>query len=328
MSEDEDLFIGALKTNSVSAEEGASFNESYCEDFISFFITHLEKAGISLSNEFIRKLYYYRGPYIRLSDYFSSTQPFNRASLDRDLFADFLSIDFSSKEISLADVTRLYREKVNFEYLFSLLNDPSIDTPKKNILLLILQLMDPECIEERDEVCTVKDYDGLITIGTCEMAERHLMAYLSGEHLFQSEGVTTLITDNEGNIIMIKKEGELGSESCLTLCPIRLGNRYIPAGAVLQPLYKEVSTGNAKKINWPNGKIGAYNNVAVLEDFDGFMFARMHAMSVPEELRASGICGEYYDSLPTAKGKVHYDWVTLDIIRRHASHCIQKYGTK
>lgn len=101
MSEDEDLFIGALKTNSVSAEEGATFNESYCEDFMSFFITHLEKAGISLSDEFIRKLYYYRGPYIRLSDYFASIQPFNRASLDRDLFADFYQLIFHQKKFHL-----------------------------------------------------------------------------------------------------------------------------------------------------------------------------------------------------------------------------------
>jgi hypothetical protein len=274
------------------------------------------------------------GTYIELSNYiFLSRHPKSRLRLDRKLRRK-LEIGFMSSgeysKLSIEDqhklITKAYLEKVNLDKLLLFMKIEN-DQAKKNLLLLIAQIINPEAIAKTSDEVEVEEASTIRSIGTCEKAENHMLSYVSGKHLYPEGGYVNLIVDNAGAPIMLEKlsldenESDLGnSHSCISLKPIRIGKVLIPAGALFYA-QQDGPIPPKEKMNWFGGreKEGAINYVTRLNEYEGFKFLRMSLISLPEKIRASAGGSYYLHQQNESNGYINYDWLTPEIIAEYAT---------
>lgn len=266
------------------------------------------------------------------------SQPFanKRVDIDEDIKniiqqyekkRDSFSGSIENKNDSVNDlVTREFRKKIDFNKLLKYLDDPDLDQSRKNLLILFLQIMDPDCIPKRDEkFYLTEDKANRILIGSCSMAERYMLGYISGA-LTKSEisgGYVNLIVDENNSPIMVEKIFLGESNSSITLQPVRLGSKYIPAGTILEtvPRKKELTRRIINLFTNKKKEEGALNYVTKLSEYKGFKFLRFSILSVSPELRQKS-CGYYFNthhnkSINSEK-YINYDWITTEIIAEYA----------
>lgn len=322
-----------------------SLDLEYNREFLSSVKRILSEAGINVSIAFetlLKKDTLYCKAYIGLSmelrrymDY-SGPDVIRRAYLDEDLFDMVNKPVYSTKGFfpnddyfkELGDkITKAYREKVNFQILLDYLKDPELDQAKKNILILLLQIMDPDSIGREDGEIEVPELSYFPTeLGACSNTETHLLAYISGEHINPKIGHLNVVTNEHSEAIMLEKVGLGESNSCVTLVPIRLGGKLIPAGSILvsSPSELRSSMYSNRRINYGRNKNGPFDHVVSVDKYKGFKFVRFNLISLPEDIRARA-GGDYYRKQWRAKGYINYDWVTPEFIAQHAKFCIKKY---
>jgi|GEM_PF-1989520 len=328
------------------SKEDPFVDAEYSKEFLSSIKDILSEAGINISVVFetlLNEDFAYCNAYIGLSlelrKYmnYQGLDVMKRSYLDEDLFQLFNKpketedkLFFPSesyfKDLDV-EITKAYREKVNFDVLLRYLHDPSLDQAKKNILIILLQIMDPESVVTEGNETEVPELSYFPrNLDACSSAEMHVLAYISGEHTNPTMGYLKIITNEGGEAIMLEKVGLGESYSCVTLVPIRLGGKYIPAGAILESKPNSRSLPE-KKLNYGKGKKGPFDYCGSIKDYKGFKFVRFNIISVPEDIRSKS-CGGYYRKQWRAKGYINYDWVTPEFIAQHANYCIKKYGPR
>lgn len=219
-------------------------------------------------------------------------------------------------------ITQAYVKKVDFDKLLSLM-EIETDQAKKNLLLLIIQIINPHAIPKTENEVEVKMTESSFTIGGCEMAEKNMLAYISGKHTKPKDGYVNLIIDNNKSPLMLEKMHLGNKHSALSLKPVRINGVLIPAGAILSA-EPDIFEPTISKMKLFPKKEGAINYVTKLSDYKGFKFIRMSILSLPEEIRASAGGDTYLHQQNRTIGYINYDWLTPPIIAEYASHRFKK----
>jgi len=318
----------------------------YQKDLLIFILEKLKDAGLDPADDFFpmtpeqyvydsSKDYYLRSVYlnglVEMRYAFSLRNPLSRALVDKEAVIKFplrLSAQHNSTELN-NEITDFYHSKVDFPKLLTLLDDPSVDEVKRNMLIMILQILDPECIPVRDEVCVVPEVVGS-GIDICANAEGFMLSFISGKYIkpkkdTDKKGYVTLIVDQEGKPIMLEKMHLGQSRSCVTLQPIRLGTKYIPEGFILESVPSDTVT--QYKVPWPDGE-GAFTYVQSVDDFIGFEPYRPSLFSIPPTDRKNAGASNFQHQANKAGtyGYTSYDYITPKIIRQFCAHKLQQSG--
>jgi len=324
----------------------------YQKNLLIFILETLKDAGLDPADDFFpmtpeqyvynsSKDYHLRSLYlnglVEMRYAFSLRNPLSRALVDKEAVIKFpprLSAQYrasgltdSEQHIRInGEITDFYHSKVDFPKLLALLDDPSVDAVKRNMLIMILQILDPECIPVRDEVCTVPEVVGN-GIDICANAERFMLAFISGNYIKpkrdgDKEGYVTLIVDQEGKPIMLEKMDLGQPRSCITLQPIRLGTKYIPAGFILESVPGDNVT--QYKVPWPDGK-GAFTYMQSVGDFIGFEPYRPSLISIPPSERRDAGASNFKHQAET-DGYVSHDYITTKIIAQFCEDKLEQSG--
>ncbi|MES2930491.1 MAG: hypothetical protein V4665_01775 [Patescibacteria group bacterium] len=315
--------------------EKKSFNFEYQKKFSDFFLSVFKEVNIDPSYLLISDFKQpqsqedmerkgavyssYISPTSRLHWAILPTEPYGRLFLDEKLEEEFKkrkTDGLSAKEVD-ALITEAYMKKVDYEKLITLFSNEK-DLAKKNLLQLILQVINPSAIRENENEISVPHREPERLAGQCTMSERHMLAYISGQHIKPGKGYVNLILDKDGSPLMIEKIGLGDPHSCISLKPVRIDGRLIPAGAIFSAVPDIFEPVRSRFMRWFQKKEGALNYITNVKHYKGFAFIRMSILSVPEEIR-SDACGSFYlYQQDRAKGYINYDWITPEILSQYA----------
>ncbi len=325
--------------------EKQEFDFEYQREFRDFITIALHESNIETSEDLLHMFDVAlnirateiepRSVYIESSEYLKSIlvseDPGKRLELDRELeerfhlkfVKDIENENFSHEELHKI-ISKTFLEKVDLKKLIDLMEKES-DVAKKNILLLIIQIIDREAIprtENEVELNTAEPFSMIDIPGTCVKAEKHMLTYLSGKYGNPDDGYTNLILDNQNKPLMLEKMGRhLGdSFSCVSLKPVRIDGVLIPAGAIFGsvPCNSELKTEGERS--------GGINYIKNLKDYEGFMFLRMSLFSLPEKIRASAGGSYYSRQQEGVNWYTNYDWITPEVIAEYAEYRLKQEG--
>ncbi len=311
------------------------FDLEYPKKFTDFFLSLFKKVNIDASNN-LKSYFQFRdyengSAYLDSTSYLSraltSSNPSQRLVLDEKLEEEFegYHLKMSTDEIARLDeiITKAYLKKVDIKKLISLM-EVETDQVKKNLLLLIIQIINPNAIPKTENEVKIKMAYGVPYVGDCSKAERHMLSYISGRHPNPRHGYVNLILDNKGSPLMLEKIDLGNSHSCISLKPVRINRVLIPAGAIFaaKPENKPIRS----TVRWftTQKRAGAINFVTGLNHYRGFEFIRMSLISIPEEIRASAGGSYYLDQQYLTEGYINYDWLTPEIIAEYAMTRLEK----
>lgn len=282
----------------------------------------------------------YRSSYFSIShklatDYFRDlrNRVSNRLYFDNEAYelfwdrCDIATEDHDELDSLDKEITDFYRRKLDIPKIVSMIEGEP-DISKKNLMILIVQILDPECMVYSDTGAVhLKESIPDNYIDVCPGAEGRMLFYLGGDYEAGYRG-TVLVVDQDGEPVLIEKDDSLlgVQKSCVTLKPVFLGGRYLPAGCVLQAVHKEEydDVSDDKKMTY-GGDLsrGAYNRVRSVDDYQGFVFMRYHLISLPEKSR-KGLGGEYFAATSHIKHNVSYALVTPENILSHAKYWLRQ----
>lgn len=305
-------------------------DREYQEKFRDFFLSVFKEVNIDISDGLMDLLIktsdVYCLPLSYLRQAITPNKSSSRLLLDKKIMENF----YKERHGTLSDkesnnlITKAYAKKVDLDKLVSLMENET-DQAKRNFLLLIIQIINPRAIPKTENEVELKMAKSTLTVGGCVMAEKHMLAYISGKHINPGGGYVNLIVDNDGFPLMLEKISlknthNLGdTHSCLSLKPVRINGILIPAGAILSA-EPDVLEPIRLKMKWFKKKEGAINYITKASNYKGFKFVRMSLLSLPEEIRASAGGGTYLHQQDKTKGYINYDWLTPEIIAEYAAH--------
>lgn len=309
--------------------ERKKLDREYQKEFSDFFLAVFEEVHINIS-DFVRDAFMTPSNiYCAFSNYLhrsiTPNTPRDRLLLDRIVRECFYEYEKQHKIASRDEcdefITKAYAEKVDLNKLLSLWENET-DEARKNLLLLIIQVVNPRAIPKTENEIEVKIAAPAVSAGGCVMAEKHMLAYISGKHSNPKGGYVNLIIDNNDSPLMLEKIGLGDSHSCISLKSVRINGVLIPAGAIfsaepdtLEPIRKRMRWFIKRK-----ERKGAINYVTKVNNYKGFKFVRMSLLSLPEEIRASAGGETYLHQQDKTKGYINYDWLTPEIIAQYASY--------
>lgn len=337
----EERFLQHVDQQHEASLEKRKFDFEYQREFRDFFIKVLEEANIDISD--MLKSHFevpsddqkadkmiasaYLSPTSFLSAAITPKYPIERLLLDEELKKRFYEeksklshraqVQRDPKELNEL-ITKAYLEKVDLNKLISLM-EAETDQAKKNILLLIIQIIKPDAIPKTDNEVEVRRAQSAPIVGQCIMAEKHMLAYVSGKHTKPEGGHVNLILDDDDSPLMLEKINLGDTHSCISLKPLRIDGVLIPAGAILSAEPGTLEPIRSK-MRWFSKKEGGINYVTKVNNYKGFKFVRMSILSVPEEIRASAGGSYYLHQQDKTKGYINYDWLTPEIISEYAQY--------
>lgn len=320
-------------------------NPEYLKEFRDFLVRVFREINFHPNNEIFDSLMsenysnpslsgsYLKGSY-ELMDAISGDLK-QRINIDR-----YLSIEFYGENPTRAQVDEAFRQKIKLDVLLNCIKNEK-DIAKKNILILIAQVIDRNAIpktENEVEVVLGKPE----SLGACRVSERHILSYLSGKHVLQEMrgagfkvGNINLILDDDDRPVMIEKV-QLGENTCLSLRPIRIDGVLIPEGAIfgVESRSKIPKKGKESKkmMKWfeKSNRDGGINGITNLKDYLGFQYIRMSIISLPENLKAKAGGGnfQYLQEENESTGYTNYDWITTEVIFEYAKSRLEQVKRK
>ena len=303
----------------------------YQKEFGDFFLSLFKGAKIDISHSLEYCLEDASDLYCSLSLYLceaiTSGDPRDRLLLDSEARERFYKKKYrimSKKKLNDL-ITEAYAKKVDFDKLLSLMENET-EQARKNLLVLIVQIINPRAIPKREDEVKINMAPSAPCVGGCVMAEKNMLAYISGKHTKpEGGGYVNLIVDDNGSPLMLEKIKLGDTHSCISLKPVRINGVFIPAGAIFsaQPdAFEPIRL----KIRWFTKVEGAINYVTKVKNYEGFKFVRMSLLSLPEDIRASAGGDTYIHQQDKTKGYINYDWLTPEIIADYASQRLRNAG--
>lgn len=310
--------------------ERKKIDREYQEKFGDFFLAVFKEANIDIPDDLrgllVKTSDVYCSPLSYLREAVTPYDPRSRILLDRKIMENFYKKwhgMLSDDELN-EHITQDYAKKVDLDKLVSLVENET-DRARKNFLLLIIQIINPEAIPKTENEVELKMAREAPRVGGCVMAEKNMLAYISGKHTKPEGGYVNLIVNDDGSPLILEKVGLGDMHSCISLKPVRINGVFIPAGAILSA-EPDVLEPIRSKMKWFIKREGAINYVTKVKNYKGFKFVRMSLLSLPEEIRASAGGDTYLHQQDKTKGYINYDWLTPDIIAEYAVHRLKKRG--